>query len=253
MADKNCPIGVFDSGVGGISVLKCLRTLMPHEDFIYIGDSANAPYGTKSPETVKKLTENSLKKLLCAGVKQAVIACNTATAVAADSLRAEYPNVQIVGIEPAIKPAATENPGGRIAVVATDLTVHQKRIYALYEKYSDTAKIELIPCIGLVELIEGGHLYDEAVFAYLEKLFENRPKYDAYVLGCTHYPLIADAFLRVLGDVKLYDGGKGTAKRSKELLAQAKLLNPQDRLGKTVILNTSNDADLVGFCYDLLS
>lgn len=253
MTDNSAPIGVFDSGVGGISVLRCLRNLMPHENFVFIGDSANAPYGTKSPQTVKSLSENSLKKLLRADAKQVVIACNTATAVAADVLRAEYPDVTIVGIEPAIKPAATDNPGGKIAVLATDLTVHQKRIAALYEKYSDTAEIELVPCVGLVELIEDGHLYDKAVFDYLEKLFENRPHYDAYVLGCTHYPLIKDAFLHILGDVKLYDGGEGTAKRSRDLLLRDGLLNPQKTDGKIVVLNTSEDERLISLSYQLLS
>ena len=252
MADRYSPIGVFDSGVGGISVLRSLMALMPHENYIFIGDSANAPYGTKSADEVFRLSEHSLKKLLEMGAKQVVIACNTATAVAADRLREEYPDVTIVGIEPAIKPAATENPGGKIAVLATDLTVHQKRIYALYEKYSDIAHIELVSCIGLVELIENGHLFDGEVFSYIEERLNNYMDYDAYVLGCTHYPLVKDAFRHVLGDVKLYDGGEGTARRSRDLLEKADMLNPSDRQGSVVMINTADDPKMIELSYSLM-
>ncbi len=252
MTDKFSPVGVFDSGVGGISVLRSLVNLMPNENFIFIGDSANAPYGTKSADEVFRLSENSLLKLLDMGVKQIVIACNTATAVAADRLREKYPDIDIVGIEPAIKPAATENPGGKIAVLATDLTVHQKRIYALYEKYADIAHIDLVSCIGLVELIENGHLYDDEVFAYIGERLKNYMDYDAYVLGCTHYPLVKDAFLRVLGDVKLYDGGEGTARRSKDLLAGKDLLTTSSEKGSVEMINTSDDPEMIRLSYSLL-
>lgn len=252
MADKTSPIGVFDSGVGGISVLRALKRLLPSENFIFIGDSANAPYGTKSAEEVIKLSENSLKRLLEMGAKQIVIACNTATAVAADCLREKYPHVTIIGIEPAIKPAATENPGGKIAVLATDLTVHQRRISALYERYSEKADIKLVSCVGLVELIESGHLYDDVLFSYLENLLRDFMDCDAYVLGCTHYPLIKDAFIRILGNVKLYDGGEGTARRARELLIKAGMLNPCPDEGKITIINTSDDPSLTELSYKLM-
>ena len=252
MVDKRSPIGVFDSGVGGISVLRELKKLMPHEDFIFIGDSANAPYGMKTPQEVIELSEHSLLRLLSMGAKQIVIACNTATAVAADALREKYRDIEIVGIEPAIKPAAHDNRGGRIAVLATDLTVHQKRIEKLYRQCSHEAHIELVSCPGLVELIESGHTYDEELFSYLSEKLSLYRDFDAYVLGCTHYPLIRSAFLRVLGDVPLYDGGEGTARRSRELLSRDGLLNSSDREGQIEIINTSNDENMVSLSYSFM-
>lgn len=253
MADCYSPIGVFDSGVGGISVLNSLRALMPNENYIFIGDSANAPYGTKPEDEVFRLSENSLLKLLDSDAKQIVIACNTATAVCADKLREKYHDIQIVGIEPAIKPAATENPGRNVAVLATNLTVHQKRIEKLYHEYSGVAHIELVPCIGLVEFIESGHLYDEKLFSYLEVLLKPYKKFDAFVLGCTHYPLIKEAFHHVLGaDAKLYDGGEGTARRAKSLLEKSDMLNPGKEKGSVEIINTMNSDDMISLSESLI-
>lgn len=252
--EKNAPIGLFDSGIGGISVLRSLKKLMPNENYVFIEDSKNAPYGVKSEEEVCELSEKSLVTLLEKGAKQIVIACNTATAVAADYLREKYCDIDIVGIEPAIKPAVEENIGKRIVLLATDLTLHQKRIYKLYERFESLADIELLPCIGLVELIEAGHLNDSLVTDYFRNLFgEKYNDVGAFILGCTHYPLVSDAIKAVVGeDVRLYDGSLGTAKRSMALLSEKNLLTDNTDEGKVEIINTANDEKLISLSYEFL-
>ena len=155
------PIGVFDSGLGGISVLKELMALMPEEHYLYFGDSANAPYGTRTTEEVRVLTLNAAAMLYERGVKALVVACNTATAAAVEALRAKYPDFIIVGIEPALKMAADRFPGGRIGVMATEVTLREEKFAHLLERFPDVS-IDLIPAPGLVECIEGGMTDDPA-------------------------------------------------------------------------------------------
>ena len=151
---KDAPIGVFDSGVGGISVLRKMISLMPNENYIYYGDSANAPYGDRSDEEVLSLTENVFDYLLSEGVKGIVVACNTATSVAVRRLRGRYPDLPIVGIEPAIKPAAKNHEGGRIVVMATSVTLRRPKFAHLMESFRQSAEIISMACPSIVDFVE---------------------------------------------------------------------------------------------------
>ncbi len=240
------PVGVFDSGVGGISVLKELVRLMPGERFIFRGDSAHAPYGTKSAEEVYRLAKDSVEWLLARDCKEIVVACNTATAVGVDALRKAYPDVPIVGIEPALKPAALENPGKSVLLMATPLTLKLERVALLRHRFEDVARFTFLPCRGLVEQIEAGHLDDDVLFTFLEELFAEVDKSDlaAVVLGCTHYPHVRGALGRFFGPgVRLYDGGEGTARRALAILREKDLLR-EGGDGSVTLFNTDPDPAL---------
>jgi glutamate racemase len=233
MEDKERPIGVFDSGLGGISVLRELVKIMPNENYIYFGDSKNAPYGTKKLEEVRELTFHTFRYLLSEGVKAVVIACNTATSAAVRRLRQEYPQVPIVGIEPALKPAVLHRPDSRVVVMATPMTLGQEKFRTLMDKYKNQARIVPLPCPGLMEFIEKGILTGPELDRYLEDLFlplRTEP-IDSVVLGCTHYPFIREEISRILGDgVTLFDGGEGTARELKRRIEKQGILT--DRMGK---------------------
>ena len=159
MSTDNRPIGVLDSGLGGISVLRELVKLMPGEDFIYYGDSANAPYGTRTPEEVIDLTKKDVEFLLERGAKAIVVACNTATSVAIKELRAAYEEIlPVIGIEPALKPAVKAKEHSKVVVMATPMTLSQTKFNSMMHIYEDDANIIKMPCPGLVEYIESGVL-----------------------------------------------------------------------------------------------
>ena len=248
------PIAVIDSGVGGISVLRELRRLMPNEHFLYLGDSANAPYGAKSRAEVLDITRANLESLKVRGIKALVIACNTATSAAAKALRAENPDLPIIGIEPAVKPAALLCDAPRVLVMATPLTLREEKFLSLVSRFSDRAEVISLPCPGLVELIEGGHLDDGEVDDYCRRLLSpyRDLKIDAVVLGCTHYPHVRSVIARHLPGAEILDGGEGTARETRRRLAELDLLSPPDREGKVEIENTANDPRLVDLCYFLL-
>ena len=188
MASKESCIAVFDSGVGGISVLRELVKSMPQEKFLYFGDSANAPYGEKSAEAVRDLTEQAAQMLLARDAKALVVACNTATAAAINHLRERYPDTFIIGIEPALKPATDRYPTGRIGIMATQVTLQEEKLAHQLERFPE-ARVERIPAPGLVELIESGHTDGPEVEALLSNILAPYVgKLDALVLGCTHYP-----------------------------------------------------------------
>ena len=247
MNSANNPIGVFDSGVGGISVLSELYKLMPCEDYIYLGDSKNAPYGTKTEDEIKKYTKESVKRLTSLGVKAIVIACNTATSVAADELRQSY-DIPIIGIEPAVKPAATRHKGQNVVVMATPMTLKKEKFISLMDSYSDVSKIIPLPCPNLVEIIEKGLTEGKEIDVYLENLFApfKDTKISAIVLGCTHYPFIKNAIRQSLGyDVDIIDGGYGTAKETKRRLAESDLLSAsQDRGTIDFISSMENENEI---------
>ncbi len=242
------PIAVIDSGVGGISVLRHLCELLPHESYIYFGDSHNAPYGTREKSEVLRITGENLELLKARGIKALVIACNTATSAAAKQLRAENPGLPIIGIEPAIKPPAVELDHPRVLVMATPLTLREEKFISLVEKYSDKEEIIPLPCPGLVELIENGYLDSEELDLYIRELLEpyRYEHIDALVLGCTHYPHIRDIILdHISPDVKIYDGGFGTAMQTKRILDDMGLLNDGEEFGRIEILNSADDERLI--------
>lgn len=253
MNQKTDYIGVFDSGVGGISVLRHLRKIMPNERFLYYGDSANAPYGRRSTPEVNALTLSAAGKMMEFGLKALVVACNTATAAAIHDLRQKYPNLIVIGIEPALKPAADQFPGGNIGVMATEVTLREEKFDSLLHRFDSKASVIKIPAPGLVELVEAGKAdTDEAVALLSEILHPHLGKLDAVVLGCTHYPLAAKAIRRVLGPrVVLLDGGEGTARETKRRLTEAGLLG--EGPGQILWQNSAGNEEIFTLCQSLLN
>ncbi|WP_346962089.1 glutamate racemase [Clostridium sp.] len=255
MDKTNFSIGFFDSGVGGISVLKESIKLLPKENYIYIGDSLNAPYGVKTPEEVRKLTFNMVDKLISMNVKAIVVACNTATSIAIDELRKNYKEIPIIGIEPALKPAVENYGNGIIVIMATPVTLSENKFSKLRERYNKASDIISMPCDGLVEIIEDGNIKGEVVEGYLRNRFKDVPKekVSSVVLGCTHYPFIKEALVNVINDdVAIIDGSLGTVKQLKRKLEQKGLLNTNNEQGTVKIFNSKDDEDLIELSYKLL-
>ena len=251
--DKTSYIAVFDSGVGGVSVLRELRRLMPGERFYYFGDSANAPYGRRTTEEVRALTLAAGRKLLVdLSCKALVVACNTATAAAIIELREAYPDRIIVGIEPALKLACDRHPGGTVGIMATDVTLREKKLAALMERVKRDCTVLRVQAPGVVELVEAGKCdTDEAVELMRELLGPHVGKLDALVLGCTHYPFMKGAMGQVLGDgTELLDGGEGTARETKRRLAEAGLLFEGE--GDLIVENSSGDPEKIALTHRLL-
>ncbi len=229
--EKKQPVAVFDSGVGGISVLRELVKLMPNEKFIYLGDSANAPYGTKAVETVRGLTIRHAQNFFEEGAKGLVVACNTATSAAVRKLRELYPDIPIVGIEPALKPAVIACEKPNVLVMATPVTIREEKFQKLMGRYKDQAVIHPLACPGLMDFVERGELEGEDLENYLEKLLSpyKNIKLTGVVLGCTHYPFVKKEIQKVLGnDAVIYDGGEGTAREMRRRLAETNLLVDAD-------------------------
>lgn len=253
---KNKPIGFFDSGVGGLSVMKEAISIMPNENYIYFGDSKNAPYGTKTLDEVRNLTLNAVDFLLDKGVKAIVVACNTATSAAIEQIRSKYKDEIIIGIEPALKPAIKLNRNGNVIIMATPMTLREKKFQLLMEKYKNEASIISLPCAGLVEFIEQGILEGKELENYLKEKFKPYLCSDisSIVLGCTHYPFVKKALSNVVGkDIPLIDGGLGTAQELKRKLIQKDLLNNLKEEGKIEVYNSINDNKIVDFCYNLIN
>ena len=246
MNSRHDYIAVFDSGVGGISVLRHLLRYLPGERYLYFGDSANAPYGSRSTEEVRQLTLAAAKKLTSEyPVKALVIACNTATAAAVKDVRAAYPELIVIGIEPALKVAADHFPGGRIGVMATEVTLREEKFDALLHRFERDCTITKIPAPGLVQFIEAGKVEGQELETFLHTLLDPYAgALDALVLGCTHYPFAARAIRNVLGpEVQLLEGGAGTARETKRRLREAGLL--QDGPGEITILNSAGDEEMI--------
>lgn len=212
---NNQPIGIFDSGVGGLSVLREIRALLPAEDLVYIADSAHVPYGNKSPSYIEARARVLSEFLIGEGVKAIVVACNTATAAAVASLRADFA-VPIVGMEPAVKPAVSASRNGVVGVLATVGTLASAKFAALLERYQGDAKIIVQPCPGLVEQVELGDLTGAhtrmLVHRFVTPLIDRGA--DTLVLGCTHYPFLRDLIQAEAGaDITLVDTGQAVARQ----------------------------------------
>lgn len=255
LENRSKPIAVIDSGVGGISVLRELVEIMPHEDYIYFGDSANAPYGTRDKSDVLNITRANLEMLKDIGIKALVIACNTATSVAVKILREENPDLIIVGIEPAIKPPALLYDHPTVLVMATPLTLKEEKFLSLMAKYADRETIIPLPCPRLAELIESGELDSPEIDKYVRELLSpyREQKIDALVLGCTHYPHVKDVIMRhVSPTVRIFDGGEGTAQETRRRLESAGLLRSGEDCGRVKFLNSSDDERLIELSKKLL-
>ena len=254
-AKRELPIAVIDSGVGGISVLRELLRIMPNENYIYFGDSQNAPYGSRSRSEVLCLTRQNLANLREKGIKAIVIACNTATSAAVRVLREENPDLIIVGIEPAIKPASEIGEKPRVLVMATELTLREEKFKSLVNRFSGKGEFIPLPCHGLVELIERGDLESAEIDKYFTKLFApyKNENIDGVVLGCTHYPHVKGMIAKHFpSDVKIIDGGEGTARHTQRKLEEADLRSTSTERGYVEILNSSSDEGMIEISKKLL-
>jgi len=241
MDRTHAPVGVFDSGIGGISTLREIIRELPEEHFIYYGDMANAPYGTKSTEEVILYVRQVVDHLLERGIKALVIACNTATGAAAATLRREL-TLPVIGMEPALKPASEIRKEGCVLVLATPLTLHQEKFENLMSRYGEGAL--KVPCPGLMELVEAEDY--AGALRYLKDLFAGYPleKVDAVVLGCTHYVFLKDMIRGLLPErIAITDGNAGTARQLRRVLAGNGLLNP-DGPGRTELETSGTGRDL---------
>ena len=236
------PIGFMDSGVGGLSVLRAAVKAMPEENFIYYGDSRNAPYGEKTREEVRKLTLNAVDHLLEKHIKALVIACNTATSVTVDELRKTL-DIPVVSIEPAIKPAL-EQTDGRVLLLATDVTLASPRVNRLIDRFDFSHRVVKVSCQRLAAEIEREVLATSDLENYLTEILDpyRNCGATAAVLGCTHYPFIRDRISRHLGGVAIFDGIDGTVRHLKNLLTEQQLKRPEKEKG-TVTLESSLSDD----------
>ncbi|WP_286910394.1 glutamate racemase [Clostridium sp. UBA1652] len=238
---KDRPIGFFDSGLGGLSVMKKAIEDMPEEEFIYLGDSANAPYGIKENVEIKRLTLNGIEFLIDKGVKGIVVACNTATSVAIEDLRMKYKDIPVIGIEPALKPAVELKRDGKIIIMATNATLKEKKFEKLMGKYAQDNVIVPLPCPGLVEYIENGILEGKEIDDFLRNLLKEHisSKIGSIVLGCTHYPFVKKAISNIVGpEVAIIDGSKGTSRELKRQLIEMDLVSDRTNRGNIEIFNT---------------
>lgn len=222
-------IGFFDSGVGGITVLHDALKMLPNEDYIYYADTQNVPYGPKPKEEVKKHIFEAVDFIIKQQVKAVVIACNTATSVAIEDLRAKY-NIPIIGMEPAVKPAVEKNKSvnKRVLVTATALTLKEKKLKNLITRIDNKHIVDLLPLPGLVQFAEGFEFSEQAVLPYLEEQLAQYDlnDYETIVLGCTHFSFFTDMFRKLLPEhTNIIDGNLGTVKNLKRALEKRKCLN----------------------------
>ena len=243
--DRDRPIGVFDSGVGGLSILRALRRELPREDFVYFSDAGHAPYGEKGDEFVSERSLAIAVDLLQQHrIKALVVACNTATAAAVHLLRARHTHLPVVGVEPALKPAAALTKTGKVAVLATRGTLASAKFHALHASLADQADFVLVPCKGLAAAIEA----DDS--AQVEALCREYTRFagdvDTVVLGCTHYPFATEVFRALLGpQMLLVETGEPVARQTRRLLEARELLHPQGR-GAVQWRTTGDEAALRG-------
>ena len=223
---NNNPLGVFDSGIGGLSVLKQIIKLLPNEKYIYYADTDNVPYGLKTKEQILEYVENAIDFLNSKKVKAMVVACNTATSVAIKDLRSDY-NIPIIGIEPAIKPAVENRKNKKVLLMATPVTVKGEKIRNLIKRLGAEDIVELIAMPKLVEFAESGEFNTERVKEYVSESLEkfNLEEYSYLVLGCTHFPYFKTTLKEMLPDnICVIDGSIGVAERLKEVLEDNKIL-----------------------------
>lgn len=220
-------IGVFDSGIGGLTLLHQAMVLMPHEKFIFYADTDHVPYGTKTREQVMSYVDAVIHFMVAHDCKAVVIACNTATAVAAEFVRSRYGSLPIIGIEPAVKPAVAESEGKRVLVVATPLTVHERKLRKLVERVDDEHLVDLLELPGLVEFAEHREFVSDRVTAYLREQLSGYEldQYRELVLGCTHFNYFKDTFRALLpAQIHMIDGSMGTVRQLMRVLHSRQLL-----------------------------
>lgn len=228
MADlRQAPVGVFDSGVGGLTVLGEIAQLLPHESLLYVADCGHIPYGEKSPAFIRERCVQVAEFFREQGAKALVVACNTATVAAMADLRERYPQWPLVGMEPAVKPAAAATRSGVVGVLATTGTLQSAKFAALLDRFANDIRVVTQPCPGLVELIEAGDLQAPALAQLLQHYVEPllAAGCDTLILGCTHYPFLKPLLRTMIpAQVSLIDTGAAVARQLQRLLQQDLLL-----------------------------
>ena len=245
MSQPSQPIGVFDSGVGGLSVLRAMRQLMPEESVIYFGDQGHVPYGPRPMKQVRDFSESITRFLLDQGAKLVVVACNAASAAALHHLREKFPVVPFVGMEPALKPAAEHTQSGRVGVLATPATFQGALYASVLERFANGVQVLQHTCPGLVGQIEQGDLEGDKTRMILEEALQPMLEQgiDTVVLGCTHYPFVIPLIERIVGEsVRVIDPAPAVAKQAQRLLEARGWNNPNEERTE-ILLYTSGEVD----------
>ncbi|MCP4020329.1 MAG: glutamate racemase [Desulfobacteraceae bacterium] len=227
---QNNPIGIFDSGVGGLTVVKEVQKILPNESIYYFADSGNCPYGSKTESETLRLTQKNIGFLLNQGCKLIVVACNTVTAVAIDILRAKY-KVPFIGMEPALKPASIHTKAKRIGVLATENTFNGRLFKETFQKYANGIEVHIQPGNGLVELVEKGNHKGEHARKLLEKYLNPMLAIgiDTLVLGCTHYPFFSELITSIThNEVKIIDPARAVARQTKKIINEFDIAAPKE-------------------------
>ena len=236
------PIGIYDSGVGGLTVLRAVRELLPHEGLLYFADQAKVPYGNRPLEEVRALAEGVTRYLMERGAKLIVVACNTASAAALKHLRALYPDFPFVGMEPAVKPAAEQTLSGKVGVLATPSTFQGEMYASVVERFAKDVQVFQATCPGLVRQIEKGYLRTPKTRMILEEALKPMLKegVDTLVMGCTHFPFVIPLIREVAGeDVRVIDPAPAVARQVKRVLKGLSLSNTTDSSGVTIFLTSA--------------
>ncbi len=251
-------VGVFDSGIGGLSVLRHLQQLLPHENFVYLADQAHVPYGPRSHAEIRRLSEAVTHALLAQPIKLLVVACNTASAAALSYLRQQFPALPVVGMEPAVKPAAMQTRTGKVGVLATAGTFESQRYASLMARFAQGVTLYENPCRGLVELIEAGNTEGEETAVLLQQILAPmiNAGVDTLVLGCTHYPFVLPLLDRLLANapqpVTIIDPAPAVVRQTRRVLAQSNLLTTATAPGTTRYLTTGPATGLASAVSQLL-
>jgi glutamate racemase len=254
------PIGIFDSGVGGLSVLRPIQALFPNEQLLYFADQAHVPYGSRSLAEIRRYSEEITRFLLSEGAKIVVVACNTASAAALNTLRKTLPQVHFVGMEPAVKPAALETRSGKVGVLATENTFSSPRYAQLMSRFAQDVEVIENPCRGLVPLIESGYVAATDTEALLRKVLDPMlaSGVDTLVLGCTHYPFVRPLIERIIEEnatgarVTIIDPAPAVARQMGRVLTRRQLLAPAGQRGSVRLFTSARSQSLADLSEQLL-
>lgn len=252
---QTAPIGIFDSGIGGVSVLRAVRESLPEETIIYLADQAHVPYGPRPLEEVRAFTEEITRFLLAQGAKLIVVACNTASAAALRYLRQLFPEVPFVGMEPAVKPAAEQTRSGVVGVLATPATFQGELYASVVERFANGVTVLQDTCPGLVMAIERGNLNGEEIYGILDKALQPMlaQGIDTVVLGCTHFPFVIPVIEAIVGpEVRVIDPAPAVARQVRRLLDERGLRNIKGKPGMVRFLTTGDPGQLEALLLRLL-
>ncbi|MCB8945175.1 MAG: glutamate racemase [Ardenticatenaceae bacterium] len=252
----NDPIAIFDSGVGGLSVLRHISTLLPHENILYLADQAHVPYGPRSAAQIQEFAQTIVQFLLGQRAKIIVVACNTASAAALMHLRQAFPQMPIVGMEPAVKPAAAQTKNGKVGVLATAVTFQSYRYADLMTRFAQNITVYEDPCAGLVDLIEAGHIHAPQTRQLLRPILAPMlaANIDTLVLGCTHYPFVQPLLAEMVGTaVTIIDPAPAVARQTARILQQHHLLATPVPSRQIRLLTTGDKTALQQFASQVLT